>query len=181
MIVKNKKKRGSAWFTKPNQSQTTTYISMRDLATEALVTRAERLIKIECRSWSQVLPNDFDLVLHPYKLLPDFPVVLHGLPTEGKLARWRTILQPLTAKLACVVLVNGHKSCRELAVLEEPINVTIHAMEEQVAVIVRGRHVHLLEGQVELVRIQVTFVLLVEEPESVDKVEILAQGQIDLL
>ena len=33
----------------------------------------------------------------------------------------------------------------------------------------------------ELVRIQITFVLLVEEPEGVDKVEVVAQGEIDLL
>ena len=79
------------------------------------------------------------------------------------------------------MLIHGHKSCRELAVLEKTVNVTIHAMEEQIAVVVRGWYVHLLEGQVELVRIQITFVLLVEEPEGVDKVEVVAQGEIDLL
>ena len=100
---------------------------MCDGACEGMITGAESLIDVEWGSVGQPLLNLLNGLLYLHHEMPHWTIVLQGLVAEGSAAGRVAVREALSSKLPSIVLVHGHKSACELAVLEEAVNVTIEA------------------------------------------------------
>ena len=149
-----------------------TYIRVCDVAGEGLVARAESLVDVKEGTCRQLVFYFLNCLLYLNHQLPDLTIVLKCLVAERGATGRVAVLEALTAELASVVLVYGHKRTRKLTVLEQAVDFAIQAKEELVAVFLSGWNVKLAKSYVHLLRVHVPLPVVVDYPVGVDQVKV---------